>query len=124
MSHRPPPRIQVLARRNTSGELSGATSARCAAELARKHGAGDVPQEAVDAVVSRFSAWLRLACEATRTAAPEPEDADEGERLNGHRGATSPPDAQPSPLSTAGSGKTRSAATGRALWRVGGNGVR
>ena len=70
-------RTQLLALRNNAGELLGATSARCAAELARRH-AGSVPQEAVEAVVMQFSDWLQAACEATLEEPARVADDEQG----------------------------------------------
>ena len=78
-AHRPRGRVQALAWRNNSGELIAAASCRCAAELARRHGAGKVPQEAVEAVTAQFSFWLRSACDATGEAPAADRDEDENE---------------------------------------------
>jgi hypothetical protein len=58
-------------------------SARCAAELARRHGAGHVPTEAIDAVVGKFHDWLVLAVDAATAGSnsahdDRDEDEDEG----------------------------------------------
>ena len=66
-------RVQALAARNFSGELLGAAAGRCAAELARRHGAGHVPDAAIENVIAKFSRWLQISCEATRPAASEAE---------------------------------------------------
>jgi len=66
--HKPVARTQLLALRNTAGELLGAASARCAVELVRRHGAGHVPAEAIENIVAKFSSWLQISCEAARPA--------------------------------------------------------
>ena len=65
-AHRPRGRVQVLAGRNSIGVLLGATSCRCAAELTRRHGAGKVPTAEIENLVTTFSSWLQLACDAPR----------------------------------------------------------
>lgn len=71
--------VQKLAVRSTSRELLGAASARCAAELAHKHGRGRVPVAAIAAVTHNFDNWLRAALDAT-VAVPTMADAvDEGD---------------------------------------------
>jgi len=67
---------QVIATRHNSGTLIGAASARCAAELVRRHGCGAVPTEAVDAVVGRFHDWLVLAIDAAAAIPISVHDAD------------------------------------------------
>ena len=69
-------RTQVLAMRNSSGELVAAASARCAVELGRRHH-GNIPAAAIDEAVAQFDQWLRSACEAASAPPVRSEIGDE-----------------------------------------------
>ena len=70
--------VRQLTRRHRGADLIGAGCAKLAIEMSRRH-AGQIPPEVVADVTARFGAWLATACDATRSAAREREDADEGE---------------------------------------------